>query len=70
MQVPSLALLGEIFYATGAALKNKKIKIRSTACFLYARFFLSITVSFFVLSFLGLLPRHVEVPRLGVETEL
>ena len=38
--------------------------------FLLKTFFFSFFLFFVFLPFLGLLPRHMEVPRLGVESEL
>ena len=56
-------LAWEVPYASGATLK-KKMK---EAYFFYFWFFL---FCFVFLPFLGLLPRHMEVPRLGGESEL
>ena len=46
--------------------------ITTTSCSLihFLRLFSSITLRFFVCLFLGLQVEHMEVPRLGVESEL
>ena len=60
---PIQPLAWELPYAAGADLKKdpKKDKYQYSENIFYL---------FFVLPFLGPLPRHMEVPRLGVESEL
>ena len=63
----------ELPYAMGAAikLKKKKKEARVTQIKYMVLFFFFFFFFFLVfLPFIGLLPRHMEVPRLGVELEL
>ena len=71
-QVAALARVGsvELPHAVSVAKKKKKKKkISHTLCnFMYLYFTYNLVYLFFV--FLGLHPRHMEVPRLGAESEL
>ena len=66
-------------YASGVALEKEKRQKKKTkkktpqkTCSLWGKGVLVFLSSdfFFFLSFLGPLPRHMEVPRLGVKSEL
>ena len=64
---PIRPLAWELPYAPGVALKKKKTEKQFYHVTL---FFCLFFLPFFFLPFLGLLPWHMEVPRLGVESEL
>ena len=60
-------LASKLLYGAGAAFKSKTKQNKKD----YSKFCLySYFLCFFFLSFLGLHPQHMEVPRLGVELEL
>ena len=68
---PIWHLAWELPHAAGAGLKKKKEKMFKKAFYFYFILFLFIYLflSFFCY-FFGPLPQHMEVPRLGVQSEL
>ena len=72
---PIRPLAWELPYAMGTALKYKKLQQQKTSCipFKYVhkvKQYFYFTFFFNLFCFLGLHPQHMEVPRLGVESEL
>ena len=71
-RLASVALIGSLAWeppcAVGVALEKAKRQKKKSSFEEYSM--LAHILFFFFLSFLGLLLRHVEVPRLGVQLEL
>ena len=62
--------LGETQPAKGCELLGEKLQLPVLRGFIYLFFCLLSFLLLLLLLFLGPLPRHMEVPRLGVESEL